>query len=257
MRSIKGQLLVWQPRNTFLYRVCKRYVDRYNSENNDNIYTNGEWRFMKTILPQCAIVFDVGANIGDWTKLALSINPTLQIHCFEPSAVTFQRLQSCHFEGAVTLNNVGLSSIAGKQRLWVYFDGSGENSLYKRRGLEEGWGLMEQEQSEEVMLDTIDEYCKRRGVQVIDFIKIDVEGHELEVLKGAVIMLELGKIKRIQFEYGGCNIDSRLFLKDLFDYLMPYNYSFYKIFPKELRHVSRYDQRLENFQYQNWLVCKN
>ena len=92
MRSIKGQLLELLPRTAFLYRVCKRYVDRYNSENNDNIHTNGEWCFMEFILPQCMIVFDVGANVGDWTALALEINPRLQIHCFEPSAVTFQRL---------------------------------------------------------------------------------------------------------------------------------------------------------------------
>ncbi len=81
-------------RNCHLYALCKRYVDRYNSENNDNIHTNGEWRFMQTILPQCATVFDVGANVGDWTALALDINPRLVIHCFEPSVATFQRLQA-------------------------------------------------------------------------------------------------------------------------------------------------------------------
>ena len=92
---------------------------------------------------------------------------------------------------------------------------------------------------------------------MIDLMKVDVEGHELEVFKGAVGMLAQGKIKRIQFEYGGCNIDSRVLLKNLFDFLVPYGYTFYKVFPRELRRVPRYDQRLENFQYQNWVVMAN
>ncbi len=254
MRNIKEQFQELLPRNAFLYRVCKRYVDRYNSENNDDIHTNGELRLMQTILPQCAIVFDVGANVGDWTALALEISPRLQIHCFEPSAATFQRLQA---QVGAVCNNFGLSSTPGEMTLWVFADGAGTNSLYKRRGLEDGWGLAEQQQAETVRLDTLDAYCQRAGVQVIDLMKVDVEGHELEVFKGAAGMLAQGKIKCIQFEYGGCNIDSRVLLKDLFDFLVPYGYAFYKIFPRELRRVRRYDQRLENFQYQNWVAATN
>ena len=141
--------------------------------------------------------------------------------------------------------------------LWVFADGAGINSLYKRQGLEDGWGLAEQQQAETVRLDTLDDYCQRAGVQVIDLVKVDMEGHELEVFKGAAGMLAQGKIKRIQFEYGGCNIDSRVLLKDLFEFLLPYGYAFYKVFPRELRRVPRYDQRLENFQYQNWVVVAN
>ena len=91
---MKDKLIALVPANSMIYRLCKRYVDRYNSENNDNIQTNGELRLMRAVLPKCASVFDVGANIGDWTALAMEINPQLQIHCFEPSAATFQRLQS-------------------------------------------------------------------------------------------------------------------------------------------------------------------
>lgn len=241
-------------RNRHLYKLCKRYVDRYNSENNSNINTNGELRLMQTVLPQCAKVFDVGANVGEWTALALEINPSLQIHCFEPSAATFQRLQAPG--GTAIYNNFGLSSAPGEMTLWVFADGAGINSLYKRQGLEDGYGLAEQQKAETVRLDTLDAYCQRAGVQVIDLMKVDVEGHELEVFKGAAGMLARGNIKRIQFEYGGCNIDSRVLLKDLFDFLVPYEYNLYKVFPRELQRVARYDQRLENFQYQNWIATR-
>jgi hypothetical protein len=58
----------------------------------------------------------------------------------------------------------------------------------------------------------------------------------------------------IQFEYGGCNIDSKVLLKDIFEYFSGMNYRFYKIFPDRLKFFQRYDQRLENFKYQNWLL---
>jgi hypothetical protein len=58
----------------------------------------------------------------------------------------------------------------------------------------------------------------------------------------------------VQFEYGGCNIDSKVFLKDIFEFFEEMNYSFYKIFPDRLKPFERYDQRLDNFKYQNWLM---
>jgi FkbM family methyltransferase len=230
----------------------------YKGENNDDMETNGELQFMRRILPQCKIVFDVGANIGDWTALALNINPHLQVHCFEPSVATFQRLQTRDFGGgAVTCNNLGLSSAAGETTLYVFSKGSGTNSLYRRQGLEDGFGLTTQQYEETIRLNTLDAYCQHVGVEVIDFLKVDVEGHELEVFKGATEMLTQGNIKRIQFEYGGCNIDARVLLKDLFEFFEPYGYTFYKIYPRDLRRVPRYDQGLENFQYQNWAVVAN
>ena len=139
----------------------------------------------------------------------------------------------------------------------MFGDGSGANSLYQRQGLEGGWGLAPQSREEVVRLETLDGYCQRAELQAIDFLKIDVEGHELEVLKGAADMLAKGGIRFIQFEYGGCNIDADVLLKDIFGFFQRFDYTFYKIFPKELRPVVRYDQRLENFQYQNWAVIRD
>ena len=70
-------------------------------------------------------------------------------------------------------------------------------------------------------------------------------------------MLNQGRIHRIQFEYGGTYIDARILLKDMFDLLTPYGYRLHKIYPNRLQPVERYDQRLENFQYQNWVALKN
>jgi len=128
--SLRKALLSVVPSNSLvLYRLSKIYVDTYNGENNDDIETNGELRLMQQTLPQCKTVFDVGANLGQWTALALGINPTANIHCFEPSLSTFQRLLSNSFPPTVVCNNFGMSSAPGEAKLFLFDECSGINSL--------------------------------------------------------------------------------------------------------------------------------
>lgn len=255
---IKAALNLLPADNAALYSFCSQYVGRHNGEGNGNIETNGELRLMRQELPKSNIVFDIGANVGQWAKLSLKINPHLKVHCFEPSKITFQSLLSNQFPSNVVCNNFGFSSTRTEACLHVFRDGSALNSLYRRRGLE-GYGISSQQQKETIRLETVDAYCKEHGLEKdgVDFCKIDVEGHELEVFKGMTGMLEKKAIRLIQFEYGGCNIDSRVLLKDIFDFFQPFDYTFYKIFPKRVLQVSRYDQRFENFQYQNWMILVN
>ena len=237
-----------------LYSFCQSYVNHYRGENNCDIHTNGELRLLQQVLPTCRVVFDVGANVGNWAALALTINPGITIHCFEPSQATFRRLLERGFPANVICLNFGLGAAAEERTLYVFEAASGLNSLYERHGLENGWGLQTQQHKEIVHLDTLDRYCESAGVNMIDFLKVDVEGHELHVLEGSRRMLQEGRIGIVQFEYGGCNIDARILLKDLFDFFSPLPYVLYKIHPHRLQRVDRYDQRLENFQYQNWVA---
>jgi len=258
MKSIKRKLFNLLPKNNVqLYRFCKTYVDRFNNDNDDNIFTNGEFRFMQNNLKNCQVVFDVGANVGEWAKLALTINPKIWLHCFEPANGAFQRLVSSGFPPSVVCNNLGVGQKPEDKELFIFDDGSGTNSLYQRWGLEDGWGIKPQQRTEVIKLITLDDYCQDNNIEKIDFLKIDVEGHELCALKGADNLLREEKIKIIQFEYGGCFIDARIFLKDIFEYIGNFNYSIFKILPDNLRLIGRYDQRLESFQYSNYAVILN
>lgn len=244
------------PQNSeFIYRICKRYVDQYNGESNCNINSNGELFFLKRNLSASDVVFDVGANIGEWSKLALDVNNKIELHCFEPSKYSFRKLLNNNFPSNVHCNNFGLGSKKELRTLYIFDNGSGLNSLYQRHGLE-NIGLAPQQKEEQVPIDTLDSYCNEKKIDNIDFLKIDVEGHELEVFKGARNMLQKEKVKIIQFEYGGCNIDAKVFLNDIFEFFEGSNYSFYKIYPKNIRYIERYDQRLDNFQYSNYLIIR-
>lgn len=244
------------PDSTHIYRFCRRYVDHYRGENNSDIRTNGELHFMRQRLPSCRTVFDVGANVGNWVTLTLDINPELEIHCFEPSHSTYQLFCTNPVASRVVHSNVALGAAVGEATLYVFYEGAGMNSMYRRIGLEDGFGVETQGRSEHVLVATLDQYCTEHRIDQIDYLKLDVEGYEMEVLKGAKHMLETGRIGLIQFEYGGCNIDARVLLKDFFAFFMQYGYTLYKIYPRRLQSVPRYDQRLEDFQYQNWVATR-
>ena len=243
-----------RPEDAAVYGLCRRFADRYDGNNDCNMLTNGEWRFMRQMLAESETVFDVGANAGEWAALALGVNPKLSLHCFEPNGAAFRLLSERAFPDNVRRNNVGMSSTQGQRELYLFEDGSGLNSMYRREGLEDGWGLETQQRTQVIQVDTVDHYCANHGIGNIDLLKMDVEGHELEVLKGASRMIANGRIRAIQFEYGGCNIDARVLLQDFFRLLRPSGYTLFKVFPGELRRVERYDQRFENFQYQNWVA---
>ena len=243
---------VLPPRDPRLYAFCKRYVDRFNGENDGEMRSNGELLFMKKNLPGRRIVFDIGANIGQWSYLALQLNPAIELHCFEPSQ-SFNIL-SARFQSHpnVVCNRIGMGEEPGESRLWLFDQNSGLNSLYRRTGLE-GLGLARPARSELIRMETVDRYCATRRIDTIDYCKVDVEGHELAVLKGMRKMLSSGRVKIIQFEYGGTFIDARVLLKDFFEFFADLPYRLHKIYPDRARSVPRYSQSLENFQYQNWV----
>lgn len=241
-------------KNRLFYLACQRFVDRRNGRRNSDMETNGEIRLIKRNAKNWNIVFDIGANQGEWTRAVVRVNPHAKIHCFEPDKTAFKRLIENNFSSNIACNDIGLSSSKQDLPMYVFSDGSELNSLYKREGLELEHGA--QNSSIEVKLDTLENYCLEKEIASIDFVKIDVEGHELEVLKGMKAMLEDNKIKVIQFEYGGCNIDSRVLLKDIFIFFKDFNYDIYKILPKKLMLIESYKEIYEDFVYSNYLVMQ-
>lgn len=147
--------------------ISKKYIDIFNGENNCDIYTNGELHFLRNNPKYCNIVFDVGANIGEWTKLALDINNKIKIHCFEPSKNTFNKLLSNNFPPDVFCNNFGLGPKKEEKILYVYFNGLAINSLYNRETLNNT--LICFQKKEKILIDMLDNYCVEKRIKQIDF----------------------------------------------------------------------------------------
>ena len=200
------------------------------------------------------IIFDVGANVGHYSVLLKEIfGEKAKIHSFEPSKKTFDKLtQNIGNKTRINLHNFGFGDEKTKIFLYSNSDESGLASVYKRR-LDHF--NIDMSKSEQIEIDTLDSFCKAQKIGHIHFLKLDVEGHELKVLEGASKMLKSGEIDFIQFEFGGCNIDSRTFFQDFY-YLLKDNYKIYRIVKDGLYPINQYKEMYEAFITTNYLAEK-
>jgi hypothetical protein len=149
---------------------------------------------------------------------------------------------------------VALGSQTATMTLYSNREGSALASLYDREISHHGVKL---EQKQFVKVETLANLARKHQLDQIDFLKLDLEGHELEALKGAESLLENHAIRAIQFEFGGCNIDSRTYIRDFWQLLHDrYNYSLYRLVPnRKLMKLEKYSESLERFTWQNLLAC--
>jgi FkbM family methyltransferase len=202
-----------------------------------------------------AVIFDVGANVGEFAFTAAEIfDRKCIVYSFEPSGFTFNALldsiRSSNAADQIKAENFGYGS--KKENVKLYSSGKGATiaSVYelKTASLE-----FKKEFIEEIELRTIDDYCTENNIQRIDYLKVDIEGHEYQALLGAIKMIEAKKIKFIQFEFGECHIDSRTFFRDFYDLLSPH-YKFHRIVSDGIREIPYYTTDLEVFDTVNYLL---
>lgn len=220
---------------------------------NFNIVGSGERKVLslvKTKISNSPILFDVGANVGNYTKDLLEYFPNGEIHSFEPIPNTFNKLKSIELKKG-KLNPLGLGNKSEKIKMFYYpdaptFSSQSEvtNQNYKNEEIE-------------VEFISLDEYCFENKINKIDFIKIDVEGFEMNVFEGAKNYLQQNKIHIIQFEFGSQQVYSKNFFLDFFN-LLNQNYQLFRILKDGLEEIKTYDIKHEIFRYANYLaVNKN
>lgn len=211
-----------------------------------------EW--LKTFGRNNKVIFDVGANIGGYTKALLSVFPEARIYCFEPAKETFRTLSNNIVEQNVTLNNMGISDEIASKTLYFDKENSGLASLYHRQ-LDYIGGGVEFNKQEQVELVTLDYYCQKNDIDEIDFLKMDIEGNEYKALLGASDLIKKKKIGVIQIETGGTNMDSRTYFRDYWK-LLHEDFEVFRILQDGLKKIEKYEEELECFITTNWLFVQ-
>ena len=198
------------------------------------------------------VALDVGANIGNWSAALFGQQPHAQIVALEPSGHAFKALE--HRFGSdprITLLNIAAGREASSGTLYADAPGSGLASLTQRDLSHHG---LEFSHHESVKIAPLDSVCTEIGLRP-NVLKMDVEGHELDVLAGAQEILS--HVEVIQFEFGGSNVDTRTYIKDFYDFLSPFGYSMFRVTPRRVVPLVSYRESFEVFQTTNLLASRN
>jgi FkbM family methyltransferase len=197
---------------------------------------------------QRLVVFDVGANVGDWSSFFLDnlngadIQKLVDIYLFEPAPSTSKVLKTrlgvqnpvLHYE------ELALSSENGESIIYVSDQSHGINSLHANPDRLD-------EHQIQINKKTVTEFCKTHEIQRVHLLKSDTEGHDMEIIRGALPLLAEGRISVLQFEYNHRWVFSRNFLRDAFAAIEPLDYKLAKLGPEALLIFNEWNPELERF----------
>jgi len=161
---------------------------------------------MNPHLLQDGDVLDVGANVGyTATVLCSFLKKGQKVHAFEPDRKNYrdliQTIDRFQMSSRIEAIPAAVGSTEGEILLWLNRDHPADhrvlNESLKASLAEKGLNP----DFEKVPMITIDQYCKSKGIDRVSFLKVDVQGFELEVLKGALETIDQNPRISIYFEY--------------------------------------------------------
>lgn len=244
------------------WRIGRSLYLQARADSANFINHNGERLMQRQLLRACStnriqpVIFDVGANVGDWSLSLLGISSEcgaeegLVLHCFEPVQSTVerleQRLKSFSARTKIRIVPVAVSDQLGTGDMYVVGEQAGTNSLHgdEMRG---GYSVP-------VSLTTVDAYCLEQAIPVIHYLKCDAEGHDAAVIAGARQLLMEGRIMTFQFEYNHRWVYSRHYLRDVFEQVKGLPYRVGKITPLGVELYEGWHPELERFFEGNYVL---
>jgi FkbM family methyltransferase len=243
-RHRRHPLLRW------IERKCRRFIDCIENAHNYDFDSNGEAHLLRQLAsPESRVVFDVGANVGDWARMARRAMPAAAIHCFEVMPTTAAELRSRNGgDPGIRINEFGLSNAAGTVTLRSF---EGLSPLTSLVALDHKLPFVEVEGR----VVTGDAYCAEQSVAHIDLLKIDVEAAEWMVMQGLQGLLARRAVDVIQFEYGRGSIFSHFLLRDYHLLLQAHGYRVGKLYADHVE-FRDYDPAHEDFLGPNFVAVR-
>lgn len=235
---------------SLLIRSLISYVYKVSKNLNYDISTNGESLVLDKISSlNINVVFDVGANEGEWARLISNKNKNAIIYSFEIVPITYNKLKESTLSfHNINVFNYGLSNVSDDVVINFSKDDDKLSSLIAGSEIHDiNW--------EKINCKVLkgDEFCSSHGIDSIDFLKIDTEGSENLVIDGLTDMFKNEKIKIVQFEYGMTNIYSKYLLIDYYKFFESINFKVGKILPNGVD-FTEYNPQMEDFLGPNFIA---
>lgn len=216
-----------------------------------SISCNGELWLIDKVAAKTTFFIDVGANTGSWSMPFISrMTPGGKGLLFEPSPIAVKMLVDNLLQAeklnAVEVVESAVGDTAGVARFFMETAAGETSSVVVEHSRSDAKEI-------EVPMTTIDGVLIKRGIEFVDFLKIDAEGFDLHVIKGAMNSIKDHKIGIVQFEY---NAPWALAGSTLADALRLFHTSGYSVYLllREGLYIFEYNYYGEYFGYSNFVA---
>ena len=235
-------------------RMATVFHALYENGNYDPASNGEAWLLNRLATTAPQVIFDVGANRGDYARLALAACPQARLYAFEPMPQVFQQL-SCSLGSEPRAEIFQLALADRNGELSFYFDSSNTGNTSAIAGVQDSVHDLKAVECIPAQAQRLDDFCSEHSITSIHLLKIDVEGFEASVLRGGDTMISEGRVDCIQFEYGKANLFSRFFVHD---YMRDYgaNYLIGKLYPRGICWFGRYSASLDDLMGPNLVMVK-
>lgn len=187
------------------------------------------------ILLDFEVIFDVGANIGNFSKELFYIYPKSKFYCFEPFPSTFEKL-TCNLRR----RNYNLYQLALGDKSQLVTVPQNNSNQPDTNTLVGAIKTTDSAKHDSITISTVDEFCRNHSIKTISLLKIDTEGFDLKVLQGASNMLCKGNIKVVYVE---CGLDPgnryHIYFPEILSYLTSRDYIFISFFQTDIRKLNQ------------------
>jgi FkbM family methyltransferase len=238
-------------RLALLFRNQCNCVIAYHLGETADAHINGENWLTEIIAPTATTFIDVGANVGNWSDFFLSgmLNQSKQSKglLFEPSLFAVSKLNQRfrHIEN-IEVIEAAVSDNVGEMPFFEEPNAGETSSLV-------GAHSNNQAKPTQVKVTTIDEEVAKRQLGFIDFLKVDTEGYDLHVLRGASALLKNHQVGIVQFEYNAPWALAGSTLAEAYKLLEGFDYKVFLLKSNGL-HVLDYSRYGEFFSYSNFVA---
>ena len=205
---------------------------------------------VKGCLGSFPLIIDVGANRGSYTDFALKLFPTARIILIEPNDLWIGELKMKYANNTnIKVIHTLVGKEVGKENFYYFTNRNDQISSIYKRPVFADLPMMEAVKD----CTTIDEILSNTW-RAVDFIKVDTEGAEFDVLKGSFLSLKAKQIKFIQIEYGGTYPDAGITMKEVIEFVNSVGYRAYSFNGT----FAELDSKtfVEDFHYDNYLISK-
>jgi len=160
----------------------------------NGVYEQDIVRFLQAQVPDGAVYFDIGANIGSLGLPVVKLKSNVRYYGFEASPMVFEYLQK-NFEQNGILHFQLFNKLVHQNdaQLMKFY----ESELYGKSSLAPTYT------SDYIEVDSVslDGFCRQQAIKKIDWMKVDVQGFELYVFEGMQQMLKEKNVENILFEF--------------------------------------------------------